>query len=40
MPLEILYPEGKERGMARDRVPVEVVFTARKSMAFTCKLDF
>ena len=26
--------------MARDRVPVEVVFTARKAMAFTCKLDF
>ena len=40
VPLEINYPEGIEIGMARDRVPVEVVFNAPKAMAFTCKLDF
>ncbi len=40
VPLEVNYPEGKEIGMARDRVPVEITFTARKAMAFTCKLDF
>jgi len=40
VPLEVFYPEGKEIGMARDRVPVELSFMSRKAMAFTCRLDF
>ena len=40
VPLEVSFPEGKEIGMARDRVPVDVTFMSRKAMAFTCRLDF
>lgn len=40
VPLEVSYPEGKEIGMARNMVPIDLTFMSRKAMAFTCRLDF
>ncbi|GBG28496.1 Cilia- and flagella-associated protein 65 [Hondaea fermentalgiana] len=40
VPLAISFPEGKNIGLSRPQIPVEVTFTSRKPMSFTAKVDF
>ena len=40
VPLTITFPEGTTLGIAKERIPVEVVFMSRKAMSFTAQIDF
>lgn len=40
VPLSINFPEGKNIGLSRPQVPVEVIFNSRRPMSFTAKVDF
>ena len=40
IPLKITFPEGKQIGLSKNRLPVEVSFASRKAMAFTAKIEF
>ena len=40
VPLSIRFPEGTNLGIAKERIPVEVVFFSRKAMSFTAQIDF
>eukprot|EP00736_Rhodelphis_marinus_P012698 Rmarinus@m.1878 len=40
VPLSLHFPDGQVIGVAKQRLPVEVSFVARKPLSFTAKIDF
>jgi hypothetical protein len=40
IPLELIFPEGTSLGVTKQRIPVEAVFTSKKPLSFTAKIDF
>ncbi len=40
IPLKISYPDGKQIGLSKARLSIEVSFASRKPMAFTAKIEF
>lgn len=40
LPLRISFPEGNLIGLAKDRLPVDVVFASARPLSFTASLDF
>ncbi|CAE7890218.1 CFAP47, partial [Symbiodinium sp. KB8] len=40
IPLQVIFPEGTTIGLAKKRLPVKVVLTSKKPLAFTVPLEF
>lgn len=38
--MELKFPEGKNLGITRSKLKVEVIFTHKKSLSFTTRLEF
>jgi hypothetical protein len=40
LPLRLSFPEGNLIGLAKDKLPVDVVFASTRPLSFTASLDF